>query len=258
MEMMEAQLSLQSNSLFLVFRTWLRDSMQRRGLWGTMKSFGEQIGYFIRDSFPDRRKSRFGDIDYDCDFGVDTTWARLPLSVRLRELFSERLYQPTDPVEFREVISHVPADLSEFVFIDLGSGKGRALLLASEYPFTEIIGVEVQPELHATAEQNVLRFHASERAKQPITTLCMDAREFRFPLRATLLYLFNPFPDYVLETVLTNLQESLRLRSRPVFVIYNTPWEQHVFRDLGFLQKIYETHNFQIYSCSPISEVGSS
>ncbi len=245
---MQEQATSQPLSFMGVFRLWLRDSLRHRGVWGTTKSLGEQIGLFIRDSFPDRRKSRFGDIDYDCDFGVDTTWARLPLSVRIRELFSERLYQPTDPAEFREVIRHIPADLSNFVFIDLGSGKGRALLLASEYSFQEIIGVEVQPELHAIAEQNVLRFEAEGRLKQPVRTLCMDARDFRFPLRPIVLYLFNPFPDYVLEPVVAHLQSSLLLQPRPVFVIYNTPWERQVFERVTGLRKIFEAHNFLIYS----------
>ena len=59
---------------------------------------------------------------------VDTTWARLPLRVRVRELFSERLYQPTAPAEFHSVISDVPADFSEFIFVDLGSRTDDDLL----------------------------------------------------------------------------------------------------------------------------------
>lgn len=245
---MESPAQPRSVSFSGLFRSWLRDSWQRRGWWGTLKNFAEQFGLFLRDSMPDRRKSRFGDIDYDCDFGVDTTWARLPLGVRLRELFTERLYQPTDPTEFREVLSQIPADFSRFVFIDLGSGKGRALLLAAEYPFWEIVGVEVQPELHRIAQQNVERADGSARKCKRISSLCMDARDFEFPEEPVLLYLFNPFPDYVLEKVLGNLENSLDANPRPAYVIYNTPWEQHVFQKANFLEKIRETHQFQIYS----------
>jgi len=42
----------------------------------------------------------------------------------------------------------MPIDLSKFTFIDLGAGKGRALLMASDYLFQKIIGVEFMPELH--------------------------------------------------------------------------------------------------------------
>ncbi len=226
---------------------WLRDSVRQRGIWGTIKAFTEQFGLFIRDSFPDRRRSRFGDIDYDCDFGVDTTWARLPLSVRLRELFTERLYQPTDPTEFHDVLAQVPADFSQFAFIDLGSGKGRALLLASEYPFREIIGIEVQPELNRIAQKNIILFPSDGRRCHHISSLCMDAREFQFPNDPILLYLFNPFPDYVLKAVMANFEKSLRARPRPAFVIYNTPMEFHVFESIDYLKEVHLRENFRIY-----------
>ncbi len=236
-----------TGSLSGVVLRWLRDSMRQRGLWGTAKTFAEQFGLFLRDSLPDRRRSRFGDIDYDCDFGVDTTWARLPLGVRLRELFTERLYQPTVPAEFREVLGRIPADLSEYIFIDLGSGKGRALLLASEYPFREIIGVEIQPELNRIAQENIIRFPADARRCRRISPLCMDAREFEFPEEAIILYLFNPFPDYVLKAVMSNLEHSLRLRPRPAFVIYNTPMELGVFEEAHFFEEIHSRENFRVY-----------
>ncbi|MGE5112739.1 MAG: class I SAM-dependent methyltransferase [Acidobacteriaceae bacterium] len=228
---------------------WFRDSFRQRGAWGTSKAFGEQLGLFIRDSFPDRRRSRFGDIDYDCDFNVDTTWARLPLNVRLRELFTERLYQPTDPAEFRDILRQVPAEFLQFVFVDLGAGKGRALLLASEYPFREIIGVEVQPDLNRIAQENIIRISPHGRRCHRISALCMDARDFEFPQEPLILYLFNPFPDYVLETVMANLEESLRVHPRPAFLIYNTPREIHVMEKLEFLEQIHSRENFRIYRC---------
>src|SRR5215472_14564615 len=48
-----------------------------------------------------------------------------------------------------------PHPLSGYAFLDLGCGKGRALLLASEFNFREVIGVELNPELAATALRNV-------------------------------------------------------------------------------------------------------
>ena len=226
---------------------WLLDSFRQRGAWGTAKCFAEQFGLFVRDSFPDRRRSRFGDIDYDCDFGVDTTWARLPLSVRLRELFTERLYQPTDPTEFHDVLAQVPADFSRFAFIDLGSGKGRALLLASGYPFREIVGIEIQPELNRIAQENIVRFPSDGRYCRRISSLCMDAREFQFPDEPLLVYLFNPFPEYVLRKVMGNFEQSLRARPRPAFVIYNTPMELHIFETIDYLEEIHSRENFRIY-----------
>lgn len=197
---------------------------------------------------PERRRSRFGDIDYDCDHAVDTTWARLPISVRLREVFSERLYQPTVEEEFAAIMSHLATvDLQTYTFIDLGSGKGRALLLAAMYPFAHIVGVEVQPELDAIARQNIERFHEPSQQCSSIGLLCADAREYDFPATDIVLYLFNPFPDYVLREVLKNLIESARRSPRSIFVLYNAPFEKQEFERLPELHAFYQDSQYQLY-----------
>lgn len=233
--------------LLRAFGRMLRESVRFRGVTGTAKYLGGELREMFLDSLPERRRSRFGDIDYDCDFGVDTTWARLPWRVRLRELTTERLYQPTEPQEFRDLMAMVLVDFTEFIFIDLGSGKGRALLMASEYPFREIIGVEIQPDLHSIAEQNIARFSSPEQRCSNIRLLCRDARDFEFPPHPTVLYLFNPFPGYVFETVLANLEASLRQHSRQLYIIYNTPLAKTAIESAGFLQKLRDTERYQIY-----------
>jgi len=232
---------------------WARDSVRSRGFFSSLSYLATQLWYLVRDSMPDRRRQRFGDIDYDCDFGVDTTWARLPLEVRLREVFTERLYQPTVPEEFSEIMRQLEAvDFEEYAFIDLGSGKGRTLLLAAMYPFREIIGVEVQPELHEIAVQNILRFNVPGQECGELEAFCMDAREFQFPDIPLVVYLFNPFPDYVLEQVLRNLEESVRRKSRSIYVIYNAPFEQQVFAKFDFCCRVTETPMYSIYRASAL------
>ena len=41
-----------------------------------------------------------------------------------------------------------------FTFVDFGAGKGRVLMMACEYPFKQVIGVELSRKLHATASRN--------------------------------------------------------------------------------------------------------
>jgi SAM-dependent methyltransferase len=227
---------------------WQRDSIRARGVVGSFKYLAEQFVECVKDSLPERRRSRFGDIDYDCDHAVDTTWARLPISVRLREVFSERLYQPTVEEEFAEIMQHLAqVDLETFTFIDLGSGKGRALLLAAMYPFAHIVGVEVQPELDAIARQNIERFQEPGRQCDSIESICADAREYEFPRTDIVLYMFNPFPDYVLREVLNNLVESARRFPRSILVLYNAPFEKQEFERIPELQKYYETPQYQLY-----------
>jgi SAM-dependent methyltransferase len=235
-------------SLVAAALRWQRDSIRVRGFVGSIRYLAEQFAECVKDSLPERRRSRFGDIDYDCDHGVDTTWARLPLSVRLREVFSERLYQPTVEEEFAAIFDHLAAlDFKTFTFIDLGSGKGRALLLAAMYPFARVVGVEVQPGLDATAQKNIADFGEPGQQCHNIESVCADAREYDFPLTNIVLYLFNPFPDYVLREVLTKLVASARRAPRSIRVLYNAPFDKQEFERIPELELTYETSQYQLY-----------
>lgn len=241
-----------SGSLPSYIWRWMRDSVRSRGVLASAVYLGAQAWEVARDSMPDRRRSRFGDIDYDCDYAVDTTWARLPWSVRLREVFTERLYQPTVPDEFSEIMQHMATvDFTDYTFIDLGSGKGRALFLAAMYPFREVIGVEVQRELHEIAARNIEAFHAEGQQCRNVRSVCEDAREFEYPRTPLVLYLFNPFPAYVLQAVMENLSRSLRAYPRPLYLIYNAPWEKKVMEQTEGLERFAETPQYVLYRSVP-------
>jgi predicted RNA methylase len=230
--------------------------MRTSGLIGSFLYLADQLVECVKDSLPERRRSRFGDIDYDCDHAVDTTWARLPISVRLREVFTERLYQPTVEEEFAEIMQQLTTiDFETFTFIDLGSGKGRALLLAAMYPFDHIVGVEVQPELDEIARMNVERFHEPGQQCHSIESICGDAREYEFPPGNIVLYMFNPFPDYVLREVLANLVASARRVPRTIFVLYNAPFEKQEFERIPELRQYFETSQYQLYRVQVGSQV---
>jgi len=135
--------------------------------------------YFLRDSTPARRRQRYGDIQFDFDHNVNTTGAAVGWRTRLRGLLGGSLYQPTDEALFREMMSALPIAYERFTFIDIGSGKGRALLMAAEYPFRRIVGVELLPELHAIARENIAKC-----ADRRVELLCTDARDYEFPREA--------------------------------------------------------------------------
>ena len=76
------------------------------------------------------------------------------------------------------MLSALPIDYRDFTFIDIGSGKGRTLLMASDYPFRRIIGVELLPELHRIAQENVRKYKNENQKSFAIVSQCVDAREF--------------------------------------------------------------------------------
>jgi hypothetical protein len=115
------------------------------------------------------------------------------------------------------------------------------------YPFWHIAGVEVQPELDAIARDNIARYFHEEQRCHSIESICRDAREYDFPLTNIVLYLFNPFPDYVLREVLEKLIESARRAPRSIYVIYNAPFEKQEFERIPELRQTYESSQYQLY-----------
>ena len=221
----------------------LRDSIRTYGVAGTLARLARGACEVVRDSFPARRRLRYGDLDYDWEHRVDTTWANVRLRTRVREIFAGRGYQPTDPGIFREMMAHVSADLGEYTFIDLGSGKGRALLLAAEYPFRRIVGLELLPELHAIAQENVRKSESRSRFE----LLCGDARQFPFPAGASFLYLFDPFPPEILTEVLAALERSLTSNPRAAMIAYQNPVSERVIAASAMFRKLGGTMQWALY-----------
>ena len=229
---------------------WWKEESSRSGSVRTAAKFLAKIFEFLRDSTPARRRQRYGDVDFDWDYKVNTTGATVSSRDRLLGLFHSP-YQPTEPALFHEMMDALAAvvgNFSEFTFIDIGSGKGRALLLAADYPFNRIVGVELLPELHRVAQENISQYKAESQKCFTIESLCGDAREFQFPPDPILLYLFNPLPDAGLEQLLANLENSLRQNPRPVYVLYHNPLLEHVLRQSGFLKKAGGTHQYSIFA----------
>jgi len=115
------------------------------------------------------------------------------------------------------------------------------------YPFDRIVGVEVQPELDAIARSNIEAFARPGQLCRRIESLCADAREYELPQENLVLYLFNPFPSYVLRDVLEKLVASARSAPRAIFVLYNAPFEKHEFERIPDFEPYCASPQFLIY-----------
>jgi SAM-dependent methyltransferase len=142
-------------------------------------------------------------------------------------------YWPTPQALFRRLLDESALRFEDLVFVDLGSGKGRVLLLASESPFRRIVGVELSPALHRIAERNVRLYRSPTQRCTRFELLCMDAADYRLPEEEALVYLFQPFPKETLARVIENLRESLRARPRRLAVAYVNPILGAMLTDSG-------------------------
>jgi SAM-dependent methyltransferase len=239
-------------SLLRSARRWWNDVAAREGSLAATRQLLSALWEFVRDSTPERRRQRYGDADYDWEHRVNTTSAVVGWRDRLLGLFHSP-YQPTESALFHEMLdalreqSH--SDLRDFVFVDLGSGKGRTLLMASDYPFRRIVGVELLPALHQAAQENLSKYRGESQKCFALESICADATEFPFPAEPTVLYLFNPFPEAGLKRMIGNLEQSLREHPRTVYVLYHNPLLEYVLSESAALNKIGGTHQYSMYEC---------
>ena len=205
------------------------------------------IGWqFVIESTPERKRRRYGDVEYDWEYRVDTTSATVGWRSRLVGLLHSP-YQPIEPELFKEMMTELKIDFSQFTFIDIGSGKGRALLLAAEYPFRRILGVELLPELNQIAQQNIERFSSPIQRCRDIEAACMDAAEFSFPQEPLVIFLFNPLPVEGLRKLVQNLEGSLRMNPREVRVVYGNPIFEEVLTSTSPLRKTTGTRQYALF-----------
>jgi SAM-dependent methyltransferase len=136
-------------------------------------------------------------------------------------------YMPTSYFDLLKIFKRL-ALRSDDIFVDLGSGMGRAVFLASHLGVRKSIGVELVPSLHETAEANRrggdwpnVEFHLG------------DAREKIFP-DVTLLWMFNPFGPAIMKEMLAKLQAQ---RTGQLRIIYLNPLHDEVLERAGWLQK---------------------
>ena len=143
-------------------------------------------------------------------------------------------YEPMPPRLFDRLLKSAKVRHEDYVFVDFGSGKGRTLLLASHYPFKNVIGVEYAMDLHTIALKNIARYRSPGQRCFNIEAAHIDAAEYVLPLQPLICFFFNPFDEKIMRAVLTNFKNSLDRHPRDVKFIYYMPQHVHLFDELGF------------------------
>jgi SAM-dependent methyltransferase len=149
-------------------------------------------------------------------------------------------YEATPVHDAQRLLDASPLAAERSTFVDVGSGMGRVVLLASQRPFRQIVGVEISPALHEIARENRARFPAADVRCKDVRLVRVDAASFTFPRGDLVVYLYNPFRSEVFEPMLDAL---LSVAARELVLLYHTPLERasierrdvfDVCADLGF------------------------
>lgn len=131
-------------------------------------------------------------------------------------------YQPVPFASFDAAMRHVAVRPGEDVFIDYGCGMGRAVVLAAQFPFRRVIGVERSNSLSTIARDNIDRASSKLRCGD-VSIATIDARDYEVPDDATLVFLFNPFDEAIVLAVLARIYDSIRANPRTLSIIYALP-----------------------------------
>lgn len=110
--------------------------------------------------------------------------------------------------------------IERFTFGDVGAGMGRAMLLASEYGFRQVIGIELNPILAKIAKRNLAIWKEGGRARSPMQILCGDAVGVELPDGPCLIFLFNPFGASVMRRFVKRLSVACAERPAELDLLY--------------------------------------
>lgn len=127
-------------------------------------------------------------------------------------------YKPTRKRYFRKVMEQLSLPPGG-VFVDVGCGKGRVLLLASQCGFEEVLGLEISPRLTDIAKQNAVGFKNRASSCCPIRVECTNILDYRMTGVETVFFLYSPFGYEVTEQFLKNLRQSLESHPRNLWLI---------------------------------------
>ena len=207
-------------------RAKIEKSIRHRGVRATIRMSLYNLAYYAGKLSPSALYSAYKEREFDRAFGVDTA-GRIDLS-DLGDVHGPAAelgtrYEPIDPSYFGEVMHRaleVGIDPSALTFVDYGCGKGRALLLASHYPFKNIVGVEVSSKLSDTARRNLAAYSAPDRRCTQVSVETADALEWEPPDEPTLFYLYHPFEAELLGRVLERIHHSFVAHPRPGYLVY--------------------------------------
>jgi len=197
--------------------------------------------------------------EFDLQHGVETSIRVHPTDLRIDSpnWISAVPYIPTPDGLLNQVFTGLEIKFEEFTFVDFGSGKGRVLLMASDFPFRKIVGVEFSPELHQIACRNIKSYKSTTRKCREITSVCMDFTEFELPAGPVVGFLYNPASKAVTSVLAGNMMRALGERPRELWIVYVTPHD--IFDGERSLRKVssgmYSGHPYCVYTNSAVAGI---
>jgi SAM-dependent methyltransferase len=205
-----------------IIRAWgrLQRAFRLHGAVGLLRLVPQNVIYALNLGRHRRRRSLD---EFDQRFGVDTATVRSvsTLDVPLEIAAHATRYEPIPSID--TYLHSLAVPFEEYTFIDYGCGKGRALLMASDFPFRQIIGVEYSSELAAIARHNIKLYRNPSQRCRAIEVFEGNAALFEPPDTPSVFFLHNPFDELILQQVLDRIRPNRAAHEPADFLIYVDP-----------------------------------
>ncbi len=183
----------------------LFDSLKNKGI---KRTFEVLLSYAI-------------DYFFDIKYGTDTcSWVQLDdLNLDNHQKKRAEMYQLTHALPLRKLFRKLKIPPGN-ILVDLGCGKGRVLLVASEFFFREARGIEFSSVLCKIATKNCSIYKDKKKTTTDFIISNLDVLEYKLNDDEDVFFMFNPFDAYVLTQVLQNITVSIQRRKRKIWIIY--------------------------------------
>jgi SAM-dependent methyltransferase len=226
--------------------SWAVESIRERGVATTCKI----VVNTVEDSFFDWR---YGTETYravDCD-QFESSLANRAHAVR---------YKATKARPFLALLRHLRLPEGS-TFVDVGSGKGRVLLLAARQNFKRVIGIEFSPTFCEQARKNIEIFRTKVQPLAPIEVTQADITQHEWRGDENVFFLYNPFDAVILGQFVENVRRSVGAHPRQIWLIYSAPLYASILGESGLFPHqeaiSFWGTDFHIYTNGPQAKLGT-
>jgi SAM-dependent methyltransferase len=198
--------------------TWLRKNLKKKGIIG--------VAYFA--------VSFVSDYLFDFRYGTSTGgWIPASqLQINSANVEHSVRYQPTKTWPFRKLLKTLSFP-NHSVFVDVGAGKGKALLIASRFGFERLTGIEFAHDLCDIARFNIDAYRKRSGCHELFEIIESDVVDYVIRRDENVFYLYNPFDEVVLRNFLHNIKKSIDQYPRRVWLIYHIAEHSNVVDNHG-------------------------
>jgi len=160
------------------------------------------------------------------------------LEINSPNLVHASIYQGVNYFALEKAFDFLKSENANKNIVDFGCGKGRVMIVAAHYNFTNITGIDFSSQLCLETEKNI----APIKGLYPSTSfeiICHDAVNYKIEKQTNVFFFFNPFDQVVMLKVVKNILISLKESARKIYIVYVNPLHKEIFLSAGFEEEYY-------------------